>query len=138
MSTSDLVDLPANMSHQETGIDGQPRIVDTPIEDYNTTTTSHVLADADHDEKGAAQRDRGDPEGEEDLGWNQDAEAVPTPLIGGLSNEDLWTLIRRFDKQVFHVKSISDAPVWLPLQRKLSVGCNDQFTDPINSWPTWI
>lgn len=33
-----------------------------------------------------------------DLGWNKKPEAVPSPLIGGLDNEQLWTLVRRFNK----------------------------------------
>ena len=33
-----------------------------------------------------------------DLGWNEPKEAVAKPLVGGLSNEDLWLLVRRFNK----------------------------------------
>lgn len=33
-----------------------------------------------------------------DLGWNEPETAVPKPLVGGLSNEDLWILVRRFNK----------------------------------------
>ena len=38
-----------------------------------------------------------DPE-VKDFGWNSKPNAVPTPLIKGLANEDLYTLLRRFDK----------------------------------------
>jgi hypothetical protein len=33
-----------------------------------------------------------------DLGWNESKEHVAAPLVGGLSNEDLWLLVRRFNK----------------------------------------
>jgi hypothetical protein len=33
-----------------------------------------------------------------DLGWNEPKEHVAQPLVGGLSNEDLWLLVRRFNK----------------------------------------
>lgn len=60
-------------------------------------TDSHVLANADHDEKGFAQLDHGQTE-VKDLGWNEAPAEVPDPLVGGLQNEELWTLIRRFNK----------------------------------------
>ncbi|KAM3065561.1 hypothetical protein ACMFMF_011045 [Clarireedia jacksonii] len=73
-------------------------------------TESHALAVADHEEKGAAQFNHGSTE-VRDLGWNEDAEDAPTPLVGGLSNEELWTLIRRFNKQIYHVKSLPEPPI---------------------------
>lgn len=44
-----------------------------------------------------------------DLGWNDDQK--PSPIVGGLGDPELWTLIRRFDKQVFCVKSIDETPL---------------------------
>lgn len=65
-------------------------------------TASHALAMADHDDKGYAQEDH---DGEvKDLGWNQPADEIARPLVGGLPNEELWVLIRRFNKQMYHVK----------------------------------
>ena len=59
-------------------------------------TASHALAMADHDEKGLAQLGY---EGEvQDLGWNEPGEKIPAPLVGGLPNEELWILLRRFNK----------------------------------------
>lgn len=64
-------------------------------------TESHALAleaakAADPAEAGVAQI----PHDEEvvDLGWNEPKEHVARPLVGGLSNEDLWLLVRRFNK----------------------------------------
>ena len=59
-------------------------------------TDSHVLANADHEEKGAAQADHGQTE-VKDLGWSEEPADVPVPLVGGLPNKELWTLIRRFN-----------------------------------------
>jgi hypothetical protein len=59
-------------------------------------TASHELAAADHDEKGVVQ-DTG-VDDVVDLGWHEDDSRRPKPLVGGMNNEDLWLLIRRFDK----------------------------------------
>lgn len=59
-------------------------------------TSSHALAMADHDQKGAAQEVH-DRE-VKDLGWTTGNDKIPNPLVGGMPNEDLWVLVRRFDK----------------------------------------
>ena len=61
---------------------------------------SHALATATDgpEEKGVAQQNRRQHPEVEDLGWNERKEEIVSPLVGGLSNEDLWLLIRRFDK----------------------------------------
>jgi hypothetical protein len=74
---------------------GEPEIVEAAPEDH--PTESHELANADHEEKGAAQLDHGQTE-VRDLGWNESPTEVPNPVVGGLGNEELWTLIRRFNK----------------------------------------
>jgi len=33
-----------------------------------------------------------------DLGWNEPKEDIAAPLVGGLDNETLWMLVRRFNK----------------------------------------
>ena len=59
-------------------------------------TDSHALAVENHEKKGAAQL----PHDQEvvDLGWNEPGDRIASPLVGGLSNEDLWVLVRRFNK----------------------------------------
>jgi len=59
-------------------------------------TLSHSLAMDDHDEKGFVQHPREDEV--VNLGWNERKENIPAPLVGGIGNEDLWLLIRRFNK----------------------------------------
>lgn len=63
----------------------------------NAPTESHALAEADHDLKGAAQQPSFGGE-VRDLGWTDHPDDVPKPLVGGLPNEELWTLVRRFNK----------------------------------------
>ncbi|KAF7715472.1 Uncharacterized protein PECH_007102 [Penicillium ucsense] len=40
--------------------------------------------------------------------WKPASRTVEETLAQGLSNEDLWLLIRRFNKQIYHVKAIDD------------------------------
>jgi len=63
----------------------------------NGESLSHALAKDDHDEKGHAQLDHDDNE-VQDLGWNEKKEDIAAPLVGGMDNEELWLLLRRFDK----------------------------------------
>lgn len=44
------------------------------------------------------------------LGWNDDITHAQ-PFIEPLHNEDIWLLVRRFNKQIFHVKSIKSRPL---------------------------
>ncbi|TVY26752.1 hypothetical protein LHYA1_G004408 [Lachnellula hyalina] len=88
--------------------DEDPEFVDAVEEEL--PTESHALANADHEEKGAAQINHGQTE-VRDLGWNEEAVDLPTPLVGGLPNEELWTLVRRFNKQMYHVKSLPEPPI---------------------------
>lgn len=67
----------------------------------NAPTESHALAleaakAPPPEEKGAAQIEHGNEV--VDLGWNEPKELVAKPLVGGLGNEDLWLLVRRFNK----------------------------------------
>ncbi|KAF7793797.1 hypothetical protein EIP86_004918 [Pleurotus ostreatoroseus] len=64
-----------------------------------------------------------DPE-VKDFGWNSKPHAVPSPLIKGIPNDDLFTLIRRFNKQIFHVKAIEAPDDLLDLE----VSENEEFS----------
>lgn len=59
-------------------------------------TASHALAQADIDVKGVAQLAHNAEV--KDLGWNEPPEKIPAPLVGGMDNEELWVLVRRFNK----------------------------------------
>ncbi|KAI1365145.1 hypothetical protein F5Y08DRAFT_191757 [Xylaria arbuscula] len=86
-------------------------------------TLSHSLAMDDHDEKGFVQHPR--DEEVADLGWNEQKENIPAPLVGGLGNEDLWLLIRRFNKQMYHVKEV---PHSVPGDLDLNVSDEEEFS----------
>ncbi|KAI0969028.1 hypothetical protein F4678DRAFT_440689 [Xylaria arbuscula] len=86
-------------------------------------TLSHSLAMGDHDEKGVVQHPREDEVA--DLGWNKQKEHIPSPLVGGLGNEDLWLLIRRFNKQMYHVKEV---PHSVPGDLDLNVADEEEFS----------
>jgi Protein of unknown function (DUF3292). len=60
-------------------------------------TESHVLSRVEQDEKGLSQR-AGHTAEITNIGWGESPDAIDEPLVAGLSNEDLWMLIRRFDK----------------------------------------
>lgn len=78
-------------------------------------TTSHVLAAESIrsdpvDLRGASQTEHHEVE-VKDLGWNETSDRhVPRQVLGGIDNHHLWTLMRRFDKFVFRVRSIGDEP----------------------------
>ena len=59
-------------------------------------TASHALATAEHEEQGAAQVDHDNDV--VDLGWKTAKDAVPEPLVARMPNDELWVLIRRFNK----------------------------------------
>jgi hypothetical protein len=86
-------------------------------------TESHSLAQQDHEVKGAAQIQH--TEEVVNLGWNEPAQAVESPLVGGLSNEDLWVLVRRFNKQMYHVKEIPHPP---PGGLDLNIADEEEFS----------
>ncbi|KAI7784966.1 hypothetical protein LA080_008365 [Diaporthe eres] len=84
---------------------------------------SHALATADHDEKGLAQQDHDDEV--LDLGWSKKKQEVSEPLVGGMDNEELWLLVRRFNKQMYHVKSVPDR---LPGGLDLNIADDEEFS----------
>ena len=63
---------------------------------HTEPTRSHSAAVQDHDEKGIAQEGHGFEVA--NLGWNKKKEKIAAPLVGGLDNEELFLLLRRFNK----------------------------------------
>ncbi|KAK3052055.1 hypothetical protein LTS18_012319, partial [Coniosporium uncinatum] len=73
--------------------------------------------------QGAAHQDH---EGEvKDLGWHKPEEQIPSPLVGRLPNEDLWLLLRRFNKQMYHVKEVT---VPVPGDLDLNIADEEEFS----------
>ncbi|EEY16770.1 conserved hypothetical protein [Verticillium alfalfae VaMs.102] len=107
--------------------DDGPEHVDAHAND--APTVSHELADQAAnrplEEKGYAEINHGEVE-VKNLGWNtENTNNVPSPLVGGLSNEELWVLVRRFDKQLFHVKAIPEAPL---AELDLNIADEEEFS----------
>lgn len=80
-----------------------PPVLDSSVPGgIEAPTESHALATADHHEKGAVQNPILNGQGEDDvkdLGWHEvKKEEIPNPLVGGIENDELWVLIRRFNK----------------------------------------
>ena len=104
---------------------------DTASNALGDATDSHALATADPSEKGAIQNNHQDGE-VRDMGWNDPKADTPRELVGGLSNEELWTLIRRFNKQMYHVKA-TKAPLYAGLD--VNIVDEDEFSpDKLRSY----
>ncbi|KAI1848461.1 hypothetical protein JX266_005767 [Neoarthrinium moseri] len=87
-------------------------------------TLSHTLAMEDHEEKGVAQQDHAE-EDVADLGWHKKKDGFTQQLVGGLDNEELWLLIRRFNKQMYHVKEVPNA---VPGNLDLNIADEEEFS----------
>lgn len=86
--------LPASIAH----LDPTPAIQEkTAALANDLSPDSHELAQKPADIKGAVQTD---PPNEfiRDIGWHKPTVEIPDPLIGGLPNGRLFSLIRRFNK----------------------------------------
>ncbi|KAL7898877.1 hypothetical protein HDV63DRAFT_385753 [Trichoderma sp. SZMC 28014] len=107
MEGSDL-----NSASSISALSSEPDIIEAY--DEPVPTASHALAEesiqADTENKGASQIEHDEIE-VKNVGWNNEVHRVPQPLVGGLRNEELWVLIRRFNKQIFEVKSIDTVPL---------------------------
>lgn len=70
-------------------------IVDAPTESHELALEAAKGNNPDHG-TGRAQI----AHGQEvlDLGWNEPKQHIDSPLVGGLSNEEVWLLVRRFNK----------------------------------------
>lgn len=77
-----------------------PTVQDTTEQLRETfSADSHEMARKDYGIHGAVQRHQGVPiNGVRDIGWHRPVIEIPDPLIGGLPNGRLFSLIRRFNK----------------------------------------
>ena len=96
----DLLSHPEDLlSHPETDptvYEGKATtLVDAPTESHELALEAARGNNPDHG-TGRAQV----AHGQEvlDLGWNERKEHIDSPLVGGLSNEEVWLLVRRFNK----------------------------------------
>lgn len=91
--------------------------------DQGGQTLSHELATDDHDEKGYAQIEH--KKEVRDLGWNEKKEDIAAPLVGGMDNEEVWMMLRRFNKQIYHVKECMYPP---PGGLDLNIADGEEFS----------
>ncbi|KAK4675097.1 hypothetical protein QC764_501400 [Podospora pseudoanserina] len=107
---SEIVDfLPIPAVNPTTSVEG-PHKPEPSDKLGNQQTLSHALATEGTTEhpQGIAQLDH--DEEVRDLGWNEPKQEIPAPLVGGMDNEELWMLVRRFNKQIFHTKATPYPP----------------------------
>ncbi|KAH8424100.1 uncharacterized protein LDX57_001857 [Aspergillus melleus] len=76
----------------------------------DSPTDSHLLSQLEQDEKGLAEK-AGITQDVSDIGWGQSHDDFEERIVSGLSNQDLWMLIRRFNKQIYYVKALPEAPL---------------------------
>ncbi|KAL2870158.1 DUF3292 domain-containing protein [Aspergillus lucknowensis] len=74
-------------------------------------TDSHAISQVKPEEgpRGLVHK-AGESEGISDIGWGK-SDIIEERIIPGISNEDLFLLIRRFNKQIYNVKAVPDAPL---------------------------
>ncbi|KAF2135300.1 uncharacterized protein K452DRAFT_323134 [Aplosporella prunicola CBS 121167] len=117
-------DLVPIMDSTQPVTDPAKREVATTVRDE--PTLSHSLAMGKDDEApttGLAQQHHGNEVA--DLGWNAPKPAIPSPLVGGMDNEELWMLTRRFNKQMYHVKEV---PHPVPGNLDLNIADEEEFS----------
>ncbi|KAH6623155.1 hypothetical protein F5144DRAFT_550738 [Chaetomium tenue] len=86
-------------------------------------TFSHALATETRDNGNQKQHH---PEKDvQDLGWNEPKQNIAAPLIAGMDNEELWLLIRRFNKQIYDVKATPYPP---PGGLDLNIADDEEFS----------
>jgi hypothetical protein len=92
---------------EETG-QPDPHIVEAAQNLTEEPTASHALAQASPEFKGSAQIAH--DADVKDLGWNEPPSNIPAPLVGGIDNEELWVLVRRFNKvsQLYRQSCLED------------------------------
>lgn len=59
------------------------------------------------------------------LGWNAPESQISNPLVGRLPNEELWLLVRRFNKQMYHLK---EYPRAVPGNLDLNIADEEEFS----------
>ncbi|KLO84705.1 Uncharacterized protein LW93_4984 [Fusarium fujikuroi] len=95
--------------------------------DGNTTLHTSVQHEPlRHDEGKKVYKDTvTNPAEVQDVGWDDDQMRPEDYAIDGIKNEDIWLLVRRFNKRVFHLKH---APSHLEDEMDFNVAEDEQFS----------
>lgn len=99
----------------------------TEDDDDSQPTASHAIADKSMTNDSINDMPNVDHDNHEvlDLGWNKDDEDETRPLVQGLENNQLWILIRRFNKQTFEVRAIEEPPL---ANLDMNIADQDEFS----------
>ncbi|KAF2204791.1 hypothetical protein GQ43DRAFT_437575 [Delitschia confertaspora ATCC 74209] len=119
----DLVSAEAEQEYREIPREQVTQNIGTAQTLHEKPTDSHALAVENHADKGFAQLNNMNEV--VDLGWNEPKGNVESPLVGGLHNEDLWVLVRRFNQQMYHVK---ETPIPPPGGLDLNIADEEEFS----------
>ena len=85
-------------------------------------TDSHILSQVEQDDKGLSQKPHaGHTENTSDIGWGAPSHDFEKRIVAGLSNEDLWMLISRFNKVCIHVDARSRSGIADPRKQTYCV-----------------
>ncbi|AEO59658.1 hypothetical protein MYCTH_103671 [Thermothelomyces thermophilus ATCC 42464] len=87
-------------------------------------TLSHALAAETRGAQGPAQPNNNNSS-VVDLGWNEKKENIAASPIEGMTNEELWLLVRRFNKQIYNVKATPYPP---PGGLDLNIAEDEEFS----------
>lgn len=90
-----------------------PLAAGTSLADDDEPTDSHALANqtaVNADRFGVSRRNSNYKE-VLDLGWNEEDKTRLQPIVQGIENEELWALLRRFNKQAFKVRTVEQPPL---------------------------
>ncbi|KAI1038315.1 hypothetical protein LB505_007857 [Fusarium chuoi] len=113
--------------------------------DQNTRQKRHIAVNLEHGADGstalhtsvqhepllldAAEKGKEDiianPAEVKDMGWDDDWMRPEDCTIDGIKNEDMWLLVRRFNKRVFHLKHAPDHP---EDEMDFNVAAEEQFS----------
>ncbi|KAF2761079.1 hypothetical protein EJ05DRAFT_461727 [Pseudovirgaria hyperparasitica] len=117
----DFLPLPDNVDTPPGGVPTEP---DVSLHDGPTDSHALATAEPEEHEKGAVHNANHD-EDVADLGWHEPPSKIPAPLVGGIQNDELWMLIRRFNKQMYHVK---EYPYAVPGGLDLNIADEEEFS----------
>ncbi|KAF4255854.1 hypothetical protein KXW98_005165 [Aspergillus fumigatus] len=109
-----MSDAPGSLRAPEpisAGLDTSSRNDEKAQVDDLGPTDSHVLSQVkpEEEDRGLAQK-AGVTNDVSDIGWGE-SDKIEERIVTGLSNEDLWMLIRRFNKQIYCVKAVPNPPL---------------------------
>ncbi|MCO5585447.1 hypothetical protein L7F22_039380 [Adiantum nelumboides] len=81
-----------------------PSQPEVPTDEQKAQAKESALQDSDNDENDDQPIDHGLKP------WSEDPKSR-IPVLHGLRNEEIWQFVRRFNKQIYHLKTLSDTDV---------------------------